>query len=228
MEDLRLHAPAALRNRDLILDIIQAHLPAAGLILEVASGSGEHCVRFGENLPAHLIQPSDPDPRARASIDAWIAASGRANIRAAIDLDASAPTWPVTEAAAVICINMIHISPWAATQGLISGAARILPPGGPLFLYGPYKRGGAHTSESNAQFDHDLRRRNFEWGIRDLEKVEELALANGLSDPLVFEMPANNLTLLFQKLPLQQDTRKQQAVSPKHPAQSKTSAPDPI
>jgi SAM-dependent methyltransferase len=202
MEDLRLHAPAALRNRDPILDILQAHLPAAGLILEVASGSGEHCIRFGEKLPTHVIQPSDPDPRAQDSINAWIAASGLGNIRAALDLDASAQAWPLTNAAAVICINMAHISPWAATQGLCSGAARILPPGGPLFLYGPFKRGGAHTSKGNSDFDRDLRQRNPEWGIRDLEQIGELAVAQGFSDPLVFEMPANNLTLLFRKLSL--------------------------
>jgi len=200
MEDLRLHAPAAQRNRDPILDIVQANLPARGLILEVASGSGEHCVRFGEKLLEHTIQPSDPDPRARASIDAWIAASGLRNIRAAINLDASAQAWPLKEAVAVICINMAHIAPWAATMGLFSGAARILPSGGALFIYGPYKRGGAHTSKGNADFDRDLRQTNPEWGIRDLEQVGELAAATGFADPLVFEMPASNLTLLFNKL----------------------------
>jgi len=198
-EDLRLHAPAALRNRDLILDALQAHLPEKGLILEVASGSGEHCIRFGERLPNHVIQPSDPDPSARASIDAWIRASQMKNIRAAIDLDAAAPRWPVTDAAALICINMVHISPWAAARGLFAGAERILPPGGLLFLYGPFKRGGAHTSRSNADFDLDLRRRNVEWGVRDLEQIEDLARANGFSAPLVVEMPANNLSLAFHK-----------------------------
>ncbi len=200
MEDLRLHAPAAQRNRDPILAILQAHLPAAGLILEVASGSGEHCVGFGEKLPGHVIQPSDPDPRARDSINAWIAQSGLGNIRPAIDLDASAPTWPLIHAAAVVCINMAHISPWAATQGLFRGAARVLPASGPLFLYGPFKRGGAHTSRGNADFDRDLRLRNPEWGIRNLEQVGELGRAEGFSGPLVFAMPANNLTLLFHKL----------------------------
>jgi hypothetical protein len=198
-DDLRLRAPAASRNRDLILNVLQSHLPENGLILEVASGSGEHSVWFGERLPDHAIQPSDPDPRARASIDAWAAASGIRNIRPAIDLDAAAAVWTITEAAALVCINMIHISPWAATRGLLSGAARILPAGGPLFLYGPFKRSGAHTSQSNADFDLDLRRRNVEWGVRDLESVAELAAASGFAAPQVVEMPANNLSLIFRK-----------------------------
>lgn len=198
-EDRRLHAPAALRNRDPILAILRDHLPEKGLILEIASGSGEHCIWFGERLPGHVMQPSDPDPKARASIDAWIAASRGRNIRPAIDLDASATNWPVADAAALVCINMAHISPWAATRGLLAGAARILPPGGPLFLYGPFKRDGKHTSQSNADFDLDLRRRNVEWGIRDLESIEDLAAAGGFAKPLVVEMPANNLSLVFHK-----------------------------
>ncbi|WP_026605627.1 DUF938 domain-containing protein [Methylocapsa acidiphila] len=197
MEDLRLHAPAALRNRDAILDIVQAHFPATGLILEIASGSGEHCVHFAEKLRNHAIQPSDPSPRARASIDAWIATAGLPNVKAAIDLDSSHRDWPVKAASAIICINMIHISPWSATEGLFAGAARILPPGAPLLLYGPYKRDGAHTSKSNEDFDRALRHENPEWGVRDLERVAEIAGLKGFSAPAVFEMPANNLTLLF-------------------------------
>ncbi|WP_156964732.1 DUF938 domain-containing protein [Methylocapsa aurea] len=199
MEDLRLYAPAARRNCNPILEILLEHLPSEGLVLEVASGSGEHCIRFGEKLPRHVMQPSDPDPAARASIDAWIAASRVENVRAAIALDAAATVWPLNEAAAIICINMVHIAPWAATQGLFTGAARVLPSDGPLFLYGPYKRGGGHVSQSNADFDLDLRRRNAQWGVRDIEQIAELALATGFSEPLAIEMPANNMTLVFRK-----------------------------
>jgi hypothetical protein len=199
MQDLRLSSPAALRNRDLILDAIREHLPRQGLILEIASGSGQHCVRFGEALPGHVIQPSDPDPRARASIDAWIAASGVTNVRAAIALDASARVWPLAEADAILCFNMIHIAPWAATLGLLAGAARLLQQAAPLILYGPCKRGGMHTSDSNAAFDRDLRKENPDWGVRDFETVEAAAIAEGFRLAAVTQMPANNLALVFTK-----------------------------
>lgn len=197
MKDQRLHAPAALRNRDLILSAVTPYLPASGLILEVASGSGQHCIWFAEKLPQHVFQPSDPNPKARASISAWIASAGLENIRAPIALDAAAKVWPLTKADAIFCINMVHISPWSATVGLIAGAARLLPPGGPLCLYGPYRRGGAHISESNAVFDRDLRSENPEWGVRDLEAVTMEASARGFVPPAVIEMPANNYTLVF-------------------------------
>jgi hypothetical protein len=199
MQDLRLAAPAALRNRDLILDAIRERLPPRGLVLEIASGSGQHCVRFGERLPEIVFQPSDPDPRARASIDAWIAAAGVTNVRAAIALDAAAPVWPLARADAILCFNMIHIAPWRATLGLLAGAARLLDKGAPLVLYGPYKRGGAHTSDSNAAFDRSLREENPEWGVRDLDAVEDAAIANGFSAAAVTPMPANNLTLVFTR-----------------------------
>ncbi len=199
MQDLRLGSPAALRNRDLILDAIRDHLPRQGLVLEIASGSGQHCVRFGERLPGIVIQPSDPDPRARASIDAWVAGSGVTNVFPALALDAAAPVWPLAKADAILCINMIHIAPWGATRGLLAGAARLLGPGAPLILYGPYKRGGTHTSESNAAFDRDLRKENPDWGVRDLEKVEAEAVAKGFSPAAVAQMPANNLVLVFTK-----------------------------
>jgi hypothetical protein len=198
-EDLRLHAPAALRNRDLIVDVLQDHLPAQGLLLEIASGSGQHCLRFGERLPRHVIQPSDPSPQARASINAWIASSGLANVRPALDIDASLPDWPVDQAAAVLCINMIHISPWRATTGLFAGAAKYLSPGGLLYTYGPYMQGGAHTSKSNAGFDADLRRENPEWGVRSIEALSELAAACGFSAPQITQMPANNMSLIFTR-----------------------------
>src|SRR5262245_45503911 len=137
--DARLYAPATTRNRGPILDVLRPHLPAQGLVLEVATGSGEHIVHFAQALPDLTFQPSDPDFRHRASTDAWTAALGLSNVRLALALDASAEAWPVAAADAVLCSNMIHIAPWAAAVGLIRGAARVLPPGGVLFLYGPYK-----------------------------------------------------------------------------------------
>jgi len=199
-EDLRLHAPAALRNRDLIADFLQEHLPPQGILLEIASGSGEHCIRFGERLPRHIIQPSDPSPRARASIDAWTASSGLANVRPALDIDASAQDWPIDKADTIICINMIHISPWRAATGLFAGAAKLLPPGGVLYTYGPYMRDGAHTSQSNADFDAELRRENPEWGVRSIEALCELAAACGFCAPGITSMPANNFSLIFKRL----------------------------
>lgn len=195
--DPRRSAPAAGRNRDPILDVLRRHLPATGLVLELASGTGEHVVHFAAALPGLTFQPSDPDPAARASIDAW--AAGAANIRPTLALDAAAPGWPVTAADAVVCINMIHIAPWSATEGLMRGAAAILPTGAPLILYGPYRRGGAHTAPSNAAFDADLRARNPAWGVRDLEAVAALAAAQGFAPPEVVEMPANNLVLVFRR-----------------------------
>lgn len=198
MADARRHAPAALRNRDLILDVLRAHLPAAGLLLEIASGSGQHAVHFGQSLPQHILQPSDPDPAARASIDAWVADSGLRNVRKALALDATEAHWPIAAADAVICINMIHIAPWAAAHGLISGAARLLPKDGVLYLYGPFKRDGRHTAPSNEAFDVSLRRDNPDWGVRDLEAVVTLARTAGFAAPTIIDMPANNLSLVFR------------------------------
>ena len=198
--DPRRSAPSAARNRNPILDAMRHHLPSAGLVLEVASGSGEHAVHFAAALPGLTFQPSDPEAAARASIDAWAARSGLPNIRPALAIDAAVPGWPVTAADVVVCINMIHIAPWAAAEGLVRGAAAILPPGGPLILYGPYRRGGAHTAPSNAAFDADLRARNPSWGVRDIEAVAALAAAQGFGVPDVTEMPANNLTVVFRRL----------------------------
>jgi SAM-dependent methyltransferase len=197
--DRRLYFAAAARNRQPILDVLQEHLPPRGLALEVASGSGEHVVHFAQACPDLVFQPSDPDPAHRASIDAWTAALGLANVRPAIDLDAMAPTWPVAAANAVLCSNMIHIALWAATVGLVRGAGRIVPPGGVLYLYGPYRRGGRHTAPSNAAFDASLRAQHTAWGVRDLEAVADLAAAEGFAAPIVVEMPANNLSLVLRK-----------------------------
>jgi SAM-dependent methyltransferase len=197
--DRRLYFAAAARNRQPILDVLQEHLPPRGLALEVASGSGEHVVQFAQACPDLVFQPSDPDPAHRASIDAWTVALGLANVRPAIDLDAMAATWPVAAANAVLCSNMIHIAPWAATVGLVRGAGRIVPPGGVLYLYGPYRRGGRHTAPSNAAFDASLRAQHTAWGVRDLEAVADLAAAEGFAAPIVVEMPANNLSLVLRK-----------------------------
>jgi SAM-dependent methyltransferase len=199
-EDARLYAPAAARNRAPILHVLQRHLPSRGLVLEVASGTGEHIAHFARaSGPDLVFQPSDPDPAARASIDAWAAALGLRNICHAIALDAAAEDWPIPYADAVLCINLIHISPWAAAAGLMRGAAGMLPLGGLLFLYGPFRRDGRHTAPSNAAFDQDLRMQNSAWGVRDLESVVALAEAQGFSPPLVEDMPANNLSLVFRR-----------------------------
>jgi len=202
-DDLRLQAPAAQRNRDLIADVLAKALRPTGLILEIASGSGEHCLRFAERFPEAVLQPSDPSPRARGSIDAWaeVAAqtSGVTNIKIALDLDASKPDWPIQSADAMICINMIHISPWEATLGLFKGAAKYLTAGGTLVTYGPYMREGAHTSEGNRAFDLDLRAENPQWGIRSIEALDDVAKANGLAMTDVIDMPSNNFCLIFRK-----------------------------
>ncbi len=198
--DPRRFAPATLRNRDAIQNVLGQRLPSRGLVLEIASGSGEHLVHFARANPPELIfQPSDPTPEARASIDAWVASAGTSNVRPAIELDASTHNWPIDRADAILCINMIHISPWAATQGLMRGAARLLPVGGLLYLYGPYRRNGQHTAPSNASFDEDLRRQNPAWGVRNLEDVTALAISHGFGEPEVFQMPANNFSLVFRR-----------------------------
>jgi SAM-dependent methyltransferase len=198
--DARQFAPSAARNRDPIWAVLRPELPWRGLVLEVASGSGEHTAHFARLAGPHIMfQPSDPDAQARASIDAWAATSGLTNILPALTLDAAADAWPIARAEVVVCINMIHIAPWTSTIGLVRGAARVLPPGGLLFLYGPYRRAGRHTAPSNAAFDADLRRRNPTWGVRDLEAVADLATAAGFTPAVVAEMPANNLCVLFRR-----------------------------
>lgn len=198
--DPRQHAPSAARNRDPIWEVLGPALPRTGLVLEIASGSGEHTVHFARLAgPPLVFQPTDPSSEARASIDGWTTASKLPNVRPALALDAAADVWPIVHADVVVCINMIHISPWASTVGLVHGAARVLPAGGLLFLYGPYRRDGRHTAPSNDAFDADLRRRNPQWGVRDLEAVAELAAAVGFAAPLVTPMPANNLSLLFRR-----------------------------
>lgn len=196
---MRREAPAAGRNRQPILDVLRTCLPGTGLVLEVASGTGEHAVHFAMALRSLAFQPSDPDPDQRASIDDWTRTLALTNVRPALELDAAAETWPVERADAVVCINMIHIAPWTAAVGLMRGAARILAAGGVLFLYGPYHRGGRPTSPGNETFDRSLRQRDPAWGIRDLEEVTALADREGFALDRVVDMPANNLSLVFRR-----------------------------
>jgi hypothetical protein len=196
-----LTAPAVARNRDPILTVLREVLPAAGTVLEIASGTGEHAIHFAAALPHLVWQPSDPDAQARSSIAAHAMQAGLANLLPPLELDAAAPVWPVTRADALVSINMIHISPWGATQGLMAGAARVLPAGAPLYLYGPYRRHGQHTAPSNAAFDESLRARDPEWGVRDLDEVSALATAHGFALQRTVAMPANNLIVIFRRNP---------------------------
>jgi SAM-dependent methyltransferase len=192
------HAPATARNRDPIVAVLREVLPWRGLVLEVASGTGEHAAYFARLFPALEWQPSDPDPDALTSISAWAADAGLPNLREPVQLDA-AGTWPVTRADAVVCINMVHISPWSATLGLLDGAARLLPPGAPLYLYGPYRRAGVPTAQSNEAFDRSLKARNPEWGLRNLEDVTAEAERRGFRLDRIVAMPANNLSVVFRR-----------------------------
>lgn len=197
--DARLFAPATQRNRQPILDVLSRVLPGSGRVLEVASGSGEHAVWFARHLRPLIWQPSDPDPACRRSIEAHARDAGLATLEAPLDLDAAGNAWPIESADAIVCINMTHIAPWEATEGLMAGAARVLPPQGVLYLYGPFMRGGHHTAPSNAAFDASLRAQNPDWGLRDVEAVAELAASRGLVLSEVVDMPANNLSLVFTR-----------------------------
>jgi hypothetical protein len=174
-------------------------LPAQGLVLEIASGSGEHAVWFAAALPHLEWQPSDLDPEARASVEAWRGEASLANVRPAIALDASSEDWPIERADAVVSINMIHIAPPAACEGLLRGASALLTKGAPLFLYGPFRVGGEHTAPSNARFDEDLRARNPTWGVRNLDDVIDRAAALGFLHEETVAMPANNLSVVFRR-----------------------------
>ena len=197
--DDRRFAPATARNREPILAVLKGILPAEGIVLEIASGTGEHAAYFALQFPRLTWQPSDADPDNLASIAAWAAASGAANIRAPLVLDVGAADWGIEGVAAILCINMIHVSPWSATVALMAGARRRLARGAPLYLYGPYMRGGRHTAPSNAAFDADLRRHDPAWGMRDLDDVTRLAAEHGFDLAEVVEMPANNLSVVFRR-----------------------------
>ena len=193
-------SPAAGRNAGPILNILRAQLPARGRVLELAAGSGEHALAFSRALPGLDWTPSDPSPTARASMSAWRADAGPDNLGAPLDVDAANPsTWPDGPFQAVVCINMVHISPWRATEGLMQGAARVLPPGGLLYLYGPYRETDAPLAPSNAAFDESLKARDPDWGLRTVEDVAGLARSHDLHLTLRAAMPANNLSLLFRR-----------------------------
>ena len=194
----KLHAPAALRNRDAIADVLARELPETGLVLEIASGSGEHSVSFAVCFPALRWQPSDPDPAARASIAAWGAEAALSNLLPPLDLDASAADWPVDSADAIVCINMTHIAPWAATLGLLDGAARLLPNGAPLILYGPFLKADIETAPSNLAFDAQLKGMDRRFGLRAVEDIDAEAAGRGLIRTACHAMPANNLTLVYR------------------------------
>jgi hypothetical protein len=192
-------SPAALRNASAIAEVLAEALPTAGLVLEIASGSGEHAVTFARRFPGLTWQPTDRDPAALASIDAWAAEAEPklSNLRPALALDVTRRPWPVTEAAAVVAINLLHIAPWAACEALMRGAGELLAAGAPLVVYGAMKVDGAFTSDSNAAFDASLRSRDPAWGVRDLEAVAAEAVKNGLALTRTLAMPANNFSLVF-------------------------------
>jgi hypothetical protein len=201
----RLNAPATQRNRAPILEILHQVLPPQGTILEISSGTGEHAVFFAPHLTPRRWLPSDPSAEARDSIAAWQSTDPAPNLAPPIDLDASADHWPIesdpallSEIRAIVNINMIHIAPWAACLGLMAGAGRILPPGGILYLYGPFRQNGQHTAPSNADFDNSLKLRDPAWGVRDLEEVIAIAATHGLTFIQTYPMPANNLSVVFQ------------------------------
>jgi hypothetical protein len=200
VSDPRRSAPHVARNAGPIADVLRNVLPERGFVLEVASGSGEHVLHFAREFPKLLWQPSDPDPVAIRSIEAWRVEAGLFNLLPAIPLDARAAQWPVARADAVLAINMVHISPWAATAGLMRGAARLLDEGAPLYLYGAYRQTGVDTAPSNEAFDGSLRARDPDWGLRDLDAVVAEAEKNGLRLDGVTPMPANNLSVVLRKI----------------------------
>lgn len=195
--DARRHAPATARNRDAIVAELADILPATGSVLEIASGTGEHVAYFAERFPALDWQPSDPEPAALASIASWTAGLG--NVATPIAIDATEAGWPVARADALLCVNMVHIAPWDATSGLMTGASAVLATGAPLILYGPYLRGDAATAPSNLEFDASLKARDARWGLRSVEDVRAAAEVRGLAFERLIEMPANNLMLVFRK-----------------------------
>ena len=197
--DPRLDFPATARNREPILQVLRRVLPAEGTLLETGSGSGQHAVYFAAALPGLTWQPSDSEPAYLASIAAYVADAGLANLRQPLALDVTVAEWPLKACSAVASLNMIHIAPWTACQGLMAGAGRVLSCGGRLFLYGPFVRPGRPLEASNAAFDRSLRAQNPAWGLRGLDSVEAEAGRHGLTLQTLVEMPANNLSLVFER-----------------------------
>lgn len=211
LADARRHAPATQRNRQPILTVLERVLPPSGTVLEISSGTGEHSVFFAPRLAPRQWLPSDPEPQARQSIAAWQTAEPAHNLHPPLALDARATRWPVEDSAAdlgvdladhpitaIVNINMVHIAPWEACLGLMAGAGRLLPSGGALYLYGPFKQGSQHTAPSNVAFDESLQAQNPAWGVRDLEAVVVEAEAVGLRCLETVAMPANNLSVVFR------------------------------
>ena len=194
------HAPATLRNRDAIVAVLKDILPASGLILEVASGTGEHIVYFGRSFPDLTFQPSDPDPACRESIAAWTQREAVANVLPPLPLDAQAAQWDIAKPAAILCINMVHISPWESSIGLFEKAGNLLEPGAPLYLYGPYLRADVETASGNLAFERSLKSRDLRWGLRDVSDMDALASRTGFARESMTEMPANNISLVYRKL----------------------------
>lgn len=196
---MKRHAPATARNSGPLAQVLELELPQQGLVLEIASGSGEHAVFMSRRFPDLQWQPSDVEPEALASVDAWAREAGLQNLRPAVPLDAGKPAWPVNRADAVVCVNMVHISPWAATEGLFEGAGRILGSGSPLVLYGPFVEADGELAASNREFDRSLRARDPDWGLRDVSDLDVLGTAHGFLRTARHEMPANNLTLVYRQ-----------------------------
>jgi SAM-dependent methyltransferase len=196
---MKRHAPAADRNKEAILGVIREFLTNPSFVLTIAEGSGQHVVHFAKHLPHVTFLPTDADAEALASIDEYVNEALCKNVRPAKVLDVTSAEWPVEQADLVTCINMIHISPWSATEGLFRGAARILPPGGFLITYGPYRFSGDFGAASNKAFDESLRSRNPEWGVRDVDDLEKVAASCGMMLEGTMPMPANNHCLVFNK-----------------------------
>jgi SAM-dependent methyltransferase len=192
-------AAAAARNREPILRVLRDCLPSSALVLEIGSGTGEHAMWFSSALRTLTWLPTDQNPDALRSIAAWRERAGLTNLLPPLALDASAETWPVAHADVVVAINIVHVAPWTTGQGLIAGAARVLAPGGLLYLYGPFRKAGMHTAASNAAFDAELRVRDPSWGVRDLEEVTKFAISHGFEEPRKIAMPANNLSVVFRR-----------------------------
>ena len=199
LDDGRCHAPSAKRNRDAILAVLERVLPRQGFVVEVGSGSGQHATFFAKALPGLTWQPSDIDAEMRRSIRAWIVEERAGNVRDPIALDVREHPWPVEEADAIVCINVLHVAPWAATQHLFAGADEVLSRSGVVYLYGAYRRGGCHTAPSNERFDAELRSFDPQWGLRDVDEVQEAASRAGFALSELVEMPANNLSLVFRR-----------------------------
>jgi SAM-dependent methyltransferase len=199
LPDGRQDAPSAVRNRDAILGVLRRALPHEGTVLEIGSGTGQHALHFAAALPRLRWQPSDPDPAMRASIAAWIAHARPANVAAPLAFDIEARPWPVGAVDAVVCINVLHVAPWRIVPALFGGAAAALPAGAPIVLYGPYRRAGTPTAESNERFDAQLRAHDPAWGLRSVEDVARAATVAGIDLVETVEMPANNLCLVLRR-----------------------------